>query len=252
MGLDAVAGQIGHAGQHDDQPSVMLSNELVDAFPVHVVETRNRDLYEVYVDVHHGRLHEVLDEPSIEELVSYLEHYKIPWQTFDNGWRAEINLDALHWMESTTQRLLGTGKRKRHGYLLTIDYGDKAPALYTRHRQRGTLTCYFQHQLTGRPLARPGEQDITAHVNFSALIAAGRTHGLRLHKFTTQRQWLESMGIYDELEQLRSGEFALADTARATNEGQIALLQWRTMRQKVATLTDSISMGDFKVLVMYR
>lgn len=250
MGLDAVAGQNERIGQRDDQPSVMLSNELVDAFPVHVVEARDGHLYEVYVDTHSGRLCEVLDEPSTEELIGYLESYKIPWQTFDNGWRAEINLNALRWMEHTTQRLLGTGRR--HGYLLTIDYGDKARTLYTRHRQRGTLACYFQHQLTARPLAHPGEQDITAHVNFSALIDTGRKNGLHLRSFTTQRQWLESMGIYDEVERLRTQEFALADTARATDKGQIALLQWRTMQQKVATLVDGSGMGNFKVLVMYR
>ncbi len=248
MGLDAVAGQIEHIGQ----PSVMLSNELVDAFPVHVVEARDGHLYEVYVDTQSGRLHEVLDEPSTEELIGYLERYKIPWQTFDNGWRTEINLDALRWIEHTAQRLLGTGKHKRHGYLLAIDYGDKAHVLYTRHWQRGTLACYFHHQLTERPLAHPGEQDITAHVNFSALIDAGRKHGLRLRSFTTQRQWLESMGIYDEVERLRTQEFALADTARATDKGQVALLQWRTMQQKVATLTDNNGMGNFKVLVMHR
>jgi SAM-dependent MidA family methyltransferase len=101
-------------------------------------------------------------------------------------------------------------------------------------------------------LIRVGEQDITAHVNFSALIAEGRRQGLRLHKFTTQRLWLEEMGISQELEQLHSSKFATADTARASDQGQIALLQWYNLRQRVAALTDPMGMGNFKVLVLRR
>lgn len=234
----------------EQAPHVFLSNELIDAFPVHIVEKREHQLNEVYVDIHHGRLHEVLSEPSNPEIVTYLDDYKIPWRDFDEGWRAEINLDAQHWMAQTAQQLLRTEKRKRHGFVLVIDYGDKARDLYTPYRYRGTLACYFQHQLTDRPLARPGEQDITAHVNFSALIAEGRRQGLRLQSFTTQRQWLESTGIYQELEQIYQRDFALAPTERASDQGQIALLQWKMVQQRVSALTDPHGMGNFKVLIM--
>ncbi|MGI9057562.1 MAG: class I SAM-dependent methyltransferase [Ktedonobacteraceae bacterium] len=226
-------------------PAVILSNELIDAFPVHVVETRNAQLYEVYVDVANGRLCEVLDEPGSAEVAHYLDTYHIPWASFGDGWRAEINLDALHWMQHIASRI-------RHGYILTIDYGDKAKTLYTHQRQRGTLACYFQHQMNERPLVRPGEQDITAHVNFSALIDEGRRQGFHLHTFTTQRHWLEGLGIHEELEQRHQNEFAVAETERATDRGQIALLQWRNVRQHVATLTDPNGMGNFKVLVLRR
>jgi SAM-dependent MidA family methyltransferase len=186
--------------QREFSASVLLSNELVDAFPVHIVELHEQKLYEVYVAARSdGRLYEVLDEPSSQEVASYLDSYKIPWTTFPDGWRAEINLDALHWLAQSVQHLGNNQKRTRHGFLLTIDYGDKAHALYTPSRPYGTLACYFQHQLTERPLVRPGEQDITAHVNFSALLNEGRRQGLRLHNFTTQGQWLTEMGIYEEL-----------------------------------------------------
>lgn len=257
IGVDVIAGTLPTSGDDANDsfttfPSVMLSNELVDAFPVHVIEVYNQQLYEVYVDLHHGRLHEVLDKPSTPALETYLEAYSVPWRTFENGWRAEIHLDALHWMRNTAQRLQGIGTRKRRGYLLAIDYGDKARKLYSPYRQHGTLASYFQHQFTERPLAHPGEQDITAHVNFSALITEGRKHGLRLHTFTTQREWLEQMGIYEELEQTRIRDFALADNARASDKGQVALLQWYNLRQRVSTLTDRSGMGNFKVLVMKR
>jgi SAM-dependent MidA family methyltransferase len=225
-------------------PSVVLSNELIDAFPVHIVEKRGERLYEVFVDVQQeGRLCEVLDEPSTPEVASYLDRYKIPWRTFDEGWRAEINLDALSWMQRTAGIM-------RHVFILTIDYGDKAKSLYTAWRKRGTLLCYFKHQANERPLLYPGEQDITSHVNFSALIDEGRRLGMRLHRFTTQRLWLQSMGIQEELEQRRVNDFAEAETARATDRGQVALLKWRDLRQRAAVLTDPDGMGDFKVLIL--
>jgi SAM-dependent MidA family methyltransferase len=229
-----------------DTPSVILSNELIDAFPVHIVEKRGERLYEVFVEVQQdGRLCEVLDEPGSQEVASYLDMYKIPWRTFEDGWRAEVNLEALNWIQRTAELM-------QRGFILTIDYGDKAKALYSAWRRRGTLLCYYQHQANERPLVRSGEQDITAHVNFSALIDEGRRLGMRLHKFTTQRLWLQSMGIQEELEQRRINEFAEADTARATDRGQIALLKWRDLRQRAGALTDPDGIGNFKVLILRR
>jgi SAM-dependent MidA family methyltransferase len=227
-------------------PSVVLSNELVDAFPVHVVEKRGERLYEVFVDVQQdGRFYEVLDEPSSPEVAGYLEAYKIPWRTFEDGWRAEINLDAFRWIRRTAWLI-------RKGFVLTIDYGDKAKALYTAWRKRGTLLCYYNHQTNERPLLHPGKQDITAHVNFSALIDEGRRLGMRLHRFTPQRDWLQDLGIEEELEQRYLNEFAEAEYARATDRGQIALLKWRDLRQRASVLTDPGGMGNFKVLILRR
>lgn len=237
----------------DFEPAVILSNELVDAFPVHVVEKREDKLYELYVTVQQGRLVEGLGEPSSTELVDYLDSFKLPWRTFSDGWRAEINLDALTWVKRTSQLLLGTvSKRKRHGFILAIDYGDTAKELYIPDRHHGTLSCYYRHQLTDQPLLRPGQQDITAHVNFTALINAGRQQGLQLHSLTTQQQWLADMGIHEELERIRKEKFGIIDVDRASDQGQIALLQWYNLRQRVTTLTDPMGMGNFKVLILKR
>jgi SAM-dependent MidA family methyltransferase len=236
---------------YDNFPSVLLSNELVDAFPVHIVEARQGQLYEVYVGEaegqagQDGRLCEMLGEPAGPEVEAYLDRFHVPWRSFPEGWRAEINLDALRWMERSARML-------RRGYLLTIDYGDKARQLYTRKRDGGTLLCYYQHRVNTRPLARPGGQDITAHVNFSALIEEGRRHGLRLNLYTTQRDWLERMGLQDELDRRYKQEFALALANRGSDHGQVALLQWRSLQQGMALLTDTAGMGVFKVLVMRR
>ena len=231
-----------------ETPHVLFSNELVDAFPVHMVQKYEGRLYEVYVDIHHGRLHEVLDEPQNDEVAHYLDYYNIPWQDFPDGWRAEINLDALRWIRRAASLLTNSAG----GYLLTIDYGDEAQELYIEERLRGTLATYYQHQFTERPLVRPGEQDITAHVNFTALIDEGEKHGLYLEMFTTQRTWLENMGITEELAHIRARDFSIIDTDRASDKGQVALFQWYNLRQRIEALTDSTGMGNFKVLLLTR
>ncbi|HEU5374499.1 MAG TPA: SAM-dependent methyltransferase [Ktedonobacteraceae bacterium] len=241
-----------HSGQDSLYPlnlpaaHVLFSNELIDALPVHIVEAREGKLYEVYVSCQDGRLREMLDEPSSREVADYLEVARIPWRNFPAGWRAEINLDALRWLEQATSSLYP------HGFILTIDYGEKARELYTRARQHGTLLCYHQHTTNERPLLLPGKQDITAHVDFSALIQKGRALGLHLHKYTTQRQWLDECGLPAELERRRARDFAPADTSRASDQGQVALLAWYNLRQRAAVLTDPAGMGNFKVLGLRR
>lgn len=226
---------------------VLLSNELLDAFPVHVVEVREGQLYEVFVGCSEdGHLREELAAPSSPALEGYLDSYRIPWRDFPPGWRAEINLDALLWLEQATSLL------QAHGFILAIDYGEKARDLYVRERRNGTLLCYYRHSISERPLRLPGEQDITAHVNFSALIAHGRLLGLRLHKYTLQRLWLAERGLRAELEQRRARDFSLAESQRASDAGQIALLEWYNLRQRAAILTDPAGMGNFKVLILRR
>jgi SAM-dependent MidA family methyltransferase len=231
--------------EEEGRPHVIFANELVDAFPVHIVEVHQGRLQEVYVGVVAGRLQELLGEPSSAEVAVYLDEQRIPWQRFGDGWRAEINLEARRWMRQSAALL-------RRGFLLTIDYGERARRLYARGRRRGTLVCYFRHRLNEHPLLRPGRQDITAHVNFSELIAEGRRQGLRLRCFTTQRAWLERLGIFEELERLRRTHFAAADSERASDRGQIALLRWYQQRQCVLALTDPGGLGNFKVLLMHR
>jgi SAM-dependent MidA family methyltransferase len=247
---DIRSGQDARLVENNAEPvHVLLSNELIDAFPVHIVEKRGERLLEVYVDIHEGRLQEILKEPSSTQISTYLDDYKVPWKGFSDGWRAEINLVAEQWLEQSLQ-LLTSSTGKKQGFLLVIDYGEKARELYTAERPRGTLSCYYQHQLTERPLLRTGEQDITAHVNFSALIAHGRKQGLRMNTYTTQQKWLQEMGIEEELARIRKRDFAIIDTDRASDRGQTAMFQWHNLHQHVQTLTDPYGMGNFKVLIM--
>jgi SAM-dependent MidA family methyltransferase len=170
----------------------ILSNELVDAFPVHRVVRVNGQLKEIYVTSHHDQFKEVIGELSDPRLLTYFESISSP---LEEGQRAEVNLKALDWMERVALIL-------RKGFVLTIDYGYLAEELYAPYRRQGTLLCYYRHQTSDNPYERPGEQDITSHVNFSALIKKGEEMGLQLTGLVSQYRFLIALGALQELESL--------------------------------------------------
>lgn len=225
----------------------VVSNELVDALPVHVVEKRGEALSEVYVAVEErtGRLVERLGKPSSPAVASYLDAFHIPWHSYPDGWRAELRLASDPWLREATAPLA-------RGLVLTIDYGDTARHLYMRDRRHGTLLGYAHHQLAERPLAQPGQQDLTAHVNFKALIDEGRMLGLRLVGLITQAEFLRSLGIREEAERLATLRYPAADTERHTDRGQVDYLRKRALLGAVATLLNPHGLGGFRVLVQQR
>jgi SAM-dependent MidA family methyltransferase len=169
-----------------------LSNELVDAFPVHQVIFDHGNLKEIYVTQDHGQLKEQWGKLSDPRIVSYFQSMGI---TLQEGQRAEVNLKALDWMEKVARCL-------KKGFVLTIDYGYLAKELYGSHRREGTLLCYTQHQTSENPYERLGEQDITSHVNFTGLIQKGEEVGLRFTGLVPQYQFLIALGLLQEMESL--------------------------------------------------
>ena len=169
-----------------------LSNELVDAFPVHQVILDQGSLKEIYVTQNHGQLREQWGEPSEPRLASYFQTIGIRLQ---EGQRAEVNLKALDWVERVTRCLA-------KGFVLTIDYGYLAKELYGSHRRKGTLLCYYQHQTSENPYERLGEQDITSHVNFTGLIQKGEEVGLQFTGLVPQYRFLLALGLLQEMESL--------------------------------------------------
>ncbi len=229
-------------------PQVILSNELVDALPVHVVEHTPEGLAEVYVDVAGAplRLVERLGPPSALEVAGYLDRFRIPWRRYPVGWRAEVQLAAGRWMAEMATTLAP------RGIIITIDYGDTARRLYSPDRRRGTLIGYYHHELSDDLLALTGAQDITAHVNFTGLIAAGREHGLRLAALTTQRDFLLALGLRADAETLGRNLFPLADSERHTDAGQRDYLRRSSLLHAVNALIAPTGMGNFRVLVQQR
>lgn len=171
-----------------------VSNELVDAFPVHVVEKHSGVLQEVFVTSQDAAFVEELrlsTDPCLAAYFAWLGCGPI------EGNRAEANLAAPDWMRQVGQRL-------EQGFVLTVDYGYPAQELYAPHRRAGTLMCYHRHQADDNPYDRVGHKDITAHVNFTALQKAGAEVGLDTLSFSEQYRFLMGLGFVEEVVRLEA------------------------------------------------
>lgn len=167
----------------------VLSNELLDNFPVHKVIMKD-ELMEIFVD-YQNEFIEVL-QPANEDLKNYLKEQNI---VLPKDYTTEINLKAISWIEDIAVSL-------KTGFVLTIDYGFSAGELYSSKRSAGTLVCYKNHEINDDPFSDIGSQDITAHVNFTALNHWGKKYGLEYTGFTTQDHFLRSLGLINYLRQL--------------------------------------------------
>jgi len=183
----------------------VYSNELVDAFPVHRVVQRPAGLREIYVAARGDELIEQEGELSSPALADYLIRYGAP---LAQGQQAEVGLQALAWLEQVAAVLAC-------GFLLTIDYGYLARELYSASRPAGTLLAYRGHRVSDDLLACPGDQDLTAHVNFTALIEHGRTLGLLPCGYTTQTKFLLALGKANEFADLYAPDASEAQRYKA-------------------------------------
>jgi len=170
----------------------IFSNELLDALPTHRVVMTDGQLREIYVGVEGGQFIEILREPSAPAIEQYFQEQGI---ALPEGHHAEACLDACRWIESA-------GRAIDRGFVLSIDYGHEAPALYNERHNRGTLLAYRNHQVTENILDAPGEQDLTSHVNFTALQSWGRRAGLETTGLVTQSQFLVALGRANEFADL--------------------------------------------------
>jgi SAM-dependent MidA family methyltransferase len=167
----------------------VLSNEVVDNFAVHQVVMKD-ELMELFVD-YNGKFIERL-QPASEALKDYLQSFNIQ---LSKSYRTEINLEAENWIKEIANAL-------QKGFVLTIDYGHTANEFYSNQRSSGTLLCYYKHTINDDPFQHIGEQDITTHVNFSALMEAGSQEGLNYCGFTNQSNFLLSLGLVNYLRQV--------------------------------------------------
>ena len=185
----------------DSFEGVLLANELLDAFPVHQVVMRDCGLREVYVDLGDSdSLLAMREGPlSTPELGEYLAKLDV---TLEPGWRTEINLQAVNWIRDVARRL-------RRGFIILIDYGHEARELYSATHAGGTLTSFIGHttsgqaSATGQPLwlARPGEQDLTAHVDFTSVRAAAEQAGLDTLAFLDQTYFLLGLASAETIDE---------------------------------------------------
>ena len=202
-----------------------LSNEYLDAFPVHQVTMTPEGLLETYVVLEDGQLATRLDMPSTPALADRLQALDIelaPGQT------AEICLRLDDWAVRVAASL-------ERGFVLTVDYGRPASELYSPElRPRGTLTTYYQHTQLDAPLRHVGRQDITAQVDFTSVTDAGRRNGLDVLGMDTQEQFLRRLGLSD-MQQCLAALDLPQYAAQANRAGMLDLAR-------------PGGLGDFKVL----
>ncbi len=163
----------------------VLSNELLDAFPVRRFQIEEGELAEVYVTVEDGELVERLDKPSTSLLAERLGSRA---SELPDGYKGEVGLGIGEWASRVASAL-------GRGFVITIDYGYEAAELYSPLRKFGTLETYFKHTKGSGPYQRIGRQDITAHVDFSAVVAAGEAAGLKPVLLETQADFLLALGL---------------------------------------------------------
>lgn len=188
--------------QVEEITGCFLSNELLDAFPVRLVEMEE-ELMEIYVGAEGDELVE-LKLPCDSEAMEYLNEFGVE---LPGGYRTEVNLRIKEWLRKI-------GDKLREGFVLTVDYGYPGWDYYGSGRGRGTLLCYYRHQLSEDPYQHVGEQDITAHVNFTSVKKWGEEMGLKTLGFCGQGTYLVSLGIDEMLTELSGASPDFFDTAK--------------------------------------
>jgi SAM-dependent MidA family methyltransferase len=190
----------------------LFSNELLDALPVHRTVMQDGELKEVFVNFANDSF---VDSVAPVSTCAIQEYFATQGVTFQEGQQAEAGLEACDWVAEV-------GRRLERGYVLTIDYGHRAAELFDDHHMRGTLLAYQNHRATENYYASPGEQDLTAHVNFTALETWGKRAGLEMAGMTSQTAFLLALG--------RGNEFAdLYDAGQTEMEQARARLQLKTL-----------------------
>lgn len=207
-----------------DVVGCILSNELIDAFPVHRVVVQNGRIQEVYVAWRGDAFVEETDDPSTPDIASYFKRLGLlPGE----GCYAEVNLAAPAWVASVAAAL-------RRGFVLTFDYGYEAAELYAPWRRDGSLRCFYRQAPAPDPYDRVGRQDLTASVDFTTMIRAGEEHGLTAIGLTTQARFLDALGLHDAL---------------TPADGRTGLDEYFSRRRAVVELTDPAGLGRIRVLV---
>lgn len=203
---------------------VVVANEVADAIPVHAVAWREDGIFERGVALEGARL-AWQERPAEGELLAQAERLSPP-----PPYESEIGLVGQAWMRSLAEAL-------ESGVILIIDYGFPRAEYYHPQRAAGTLMCHHRHTAHADVFRRPGLEDLTAHVDFTALATAARDAGLEVLGFATQAQFLVNCGITDVL-----GE------ANAENA-----LHYAPLAAEANRLLSPAEMGElFKVLAVGR
>ncbi|HYL40229.1 MAG TPA: SAM-dependent methyltransferase, partial [Candidatus Binatus sp.] len=214
------AGVAAHVVPPDDRlgPGAVIANELLDALPVHLVEGGpSGNLLERFVGIGPaGGLAAIAAPPSTPALAARLAAEGIALQP---GQRAEVCLEIDTWLAAAVAPL-------ERGLVIVVDYGQPADQLYAPGRG-STLRAYHRHRVHDDPLVAIGRQDLTAHVDLTALERAGAAAGLAVLRRTTQAEYLADLGLGELLVGLQSGPDASFEAYLAARSAVVRLLDPR-------------------------
>jgi len=214
---------------------VVVANELLDALPVHCFSIGEQGVRERFVSFENGRFQWTEDEPEskTQTLQAQLpSDVMAQFKTLPVGYESEINLAANAWVTAIAD-MLDTG------VVLLIDYGFPRHEYYHPRRNRGTLMCHYRHRAHDDPFVYPGLQDITAHVDFTAVAEAAVSAGLDVRGYNTQAFFLMGCGITELAQSF--------DEQHVEQDQRAQILQ----AQQLRTLTLPTEMGDkFKVIAL--
>lgn len=207
----------------------VFSNELLDALPVHRVVRERGALLEIFVGSDGKTFSEVRKSLSTCAISEYFDAQGIQ---LVEGQQAEAGLEACDWISEI-------GRRLERGFVLTIDYGHEASDLFDAHHMAGTVLAYANHRASEEFYAAPGQQDLTVHVNFTALRMWGERSGLGVLGLVSQTAFLLALGQGNEFADLYDAGMEESERLRA--------------RLKLKTLIFPEGMGErFQVLVQQK
>lgn len=210
---------------------VVIANELMDNLPMAVAVREGDGWTERWIALDSAEL-VLVEAPARSDVVAWLDAYAVKTP---QGGVVECQLEAASWLTGMIGRLVS-------GSILVIDYGDTDEGLSPRRRE-GTLRTYRSHHLGPYPLDEPGETDMTADVNFSALLGIAQGSGMEC-KLLRQRDFLSDLGLGARMQRLREEELEIARSGDS-----IERLRVRNAVKEIETLLHPRGLGDFLVLV---
>jgi SAM-dependent MidA family methyltransferase len=217
-GLDAGAGT---AVQWLDTPpegfeGVIIANEVLDVMPVKLFARRAGLTLEQGVRADAGALR-MAERPARAELAEAVARIEADVGALPDGYASEVGLVATAWVATL-------GRWLRRGLALLIDYGFPRHEYYHAQRAMGTLMCHFRHRVHADPLWLPGLNDITAHVDFTAMARAARSAGLVVLGYTSQARFLLDCGLVDLLGEGQAGRSGTVEALRLLSEAEMGEL----------------------------
>ena len=212
-----------------DVVGCIISNELLDAYPFNRFIVQDGVVKEIFVDYQGGEFVDSIGEVSEPEITARVDPFL---HSLTEGYKGEVNLRLAYWSDSVSAAL-------QRGYVITIDYGYDRPDLYEPSRRSGSMRCYYQHTLSQDPLRRIGKQDITSHVDFTAVDHTLMVNRIKRVGKLSQRQFLLNLGLKDFSDDITLRSLT-KELSREDSQENLA---------GVDALIDAEGLGKFRVAV---